>query len=202
MESENCYICNTASVFYSQNLYQTKSKHSETRICEFIRIFLANYPSEREYISINSVDDENCICIECLNKIDEYDLASITAKRVETELRDLLLHTEASLQPDSKSILTEELFVPSIETIETLEEIKAEECDSNGDIETVEQMSDYECDKVEFESDDEQISPGSKKSLQISAATSEQKPLHTVRHRNHKCNKCNMEFKRFISFFL
>ncbi|XP_031637394.1 zinc finger protein OZF-like isoform X2 [Contarinia nasturtii] len=120
MDPKNCYICNTTSVFYSRNLFKTKSKYTETSICEFIKKFLGNHQSERKCI------DKHCVCIECLNKIDEYDLATMTAQRVERELRDILLATESLYYIEAKSINSEELYVPSIETIETLEEFKVE----------------------------------------------------------------------------
>lgn len=197
MEPQNCYICNAMSVFYTRNLFKTKSKYSETRLCEFIRKFLGNYPSERELASDDGGDNENCVCMECLNKIDEYDLASITAKRVEIELRDLLLHTEASFYRDSKAITTEGLFVTPIESINTLDELKVEECDSNEEIDSFEQMSDIEVDEAELDSGDKYIPTGSQRRLDHLVAESGRKPSLREERRNHKCSLCNMEFKRY-----
>lgn len=195
MDPQNCYICNTTSVFYSRNLFKTKSKYSETRICEFIRKFLGNYPSERELIS-NSNENEHCVCIECLNKIDEYDLATMTAKRMESELRDILLHTEALFYRDSKSINVDELIAPPIETVEALDDYKLECYQENGDIW---QKSDSESYKVESESDEEYIPPSSRKppnNLDTNKLRVQKALQSTGQHGNHKCLKCNMEFKR------
>lgn len=198
MEPQNCYICNNTSVFYSRNLFKTKSKYSETRTCEFIRKFLGDYPSEREYESISCDGNDHCVCIECLNKIDEYDLAIMTAKRVETELRDLLLHTEAAFYRDSKTIRTEELFVTPIETIDELDGFKEDDYESNDEIETGEQMSDIDSEKAESDSDDEYIPPGSKKLPHYLMTKSESEPGTRSEPRKYKCQKCNMEFKRCV----
>lgn len=199
MDPQNCYICNATSVFYSRNLFKTKSKYSETRICEFIRKFLGNYPSERECVTINNSENEHCVCIDCLNKIDEYDLAAMTAKRVERELRDILLHTEALFFKQSKVINTEELYVTSIETIDTIDDFKEECFDVDCDTESM-LKSDPESYKAESESDDDYIPPNSKKSQQrlvnkLKSKISKPKQTHI------KCDKCNREFKR-LHFFL
>lgn len=145
MDPQVCYICAITSVFYSRNLFKTKSKYSETRIYDFICKFLGKIPSERlrqrrqqSSDSPNEGNDE-CVCIECLGKIDEYDLATITAQRVESELRGLLLHAESSVYQESKVILagrsggndagqddTHDHFEASIETIEMLDQFKVE----------------------------------------------------------------------------
>lgn len=202
MEPENCFICNATSVFYSRNLYKTKSKYSETRICEFIRRFLGNYPTERDC----SNDNEYCVCIECLRKIDEYDLASMTAKRMERELSDVLLQTEALFYRECKS----EAFGPPIETVDTLDDYRVECYEGNGDIETIEQRSDSESYRVESQSDEDYIPPVSMKSTsknpsQRLAAKIQKSRVKTtlpnMQNRNHKCHKCNVEFKRFVSMF-
>lgn len=110
MEPQNCFICNSVSVFYDQNLFKIKSKHSETRLCEFIVKILGDYPLKRE---CESESDKNFVCIDCLNKIDEYDLACMTANRVESELRELLVKTESSLIEKPESII--EFAEPPIE---------------------------------------------------------------------------------------
>lgn len=77
-------------MFYCKNIYKLSSKHSETPICDFINKFLG-----KESARVTSNEDENIVCTDCLNKIDEYDLACITVERVERELRAALLHTES-----------------------------------------------------------------------------------------------------------
>lgn len=203
MDPHNCYICNATSVFYSRNLFKTKSKYSETRICEFIRNFLGNYPSERECVSMNTSENEHCVCIECLDKIDEYDLAMMTAKRVERELRDLLLHTEANFFTESKSIITEEPFhALPIERIETFDEFKEECFEVNCENESIVHKSDTESYKAESDSDEDYIPPNSKKPPQRLVTKSRSVESMQKPHTNKKCDKCNMEFRRYFFYIV
>lgn len=88
MEPNNCFICNTISVFYNRDLFKTRSKHSQTRICDFICEFNGKLLLEEN-------DWDNLVvCIECLGKIDEYDFANLTAKRIANELRKLISRTK------------------------------------------------------------------------------------------------------------
>lgn len=77
-------------MFYCKNIYKLSSKHSETPICDFIIKFLG-----KESTRLASNEDENIVCTDCLDKIDEYDMACMTVERVERELRAALLHTES-----------------------------------------------------------------------------------------------------------
>lgn len=202
MDPQNCYICNATSVFYSRNLFKTKSKYSETRICEFVRKFLGNYPSEREYLAISNSESEHCVCIECLNKIDEYDLACMTSKRLEKELRDILVHTETLFFREAKTFTTEELFVPPFETIDTLDEYKVENYDGNGDLETDAQKSDGEFDQFQSDSDEDYTPAGTNKRRKGAVIRSHTESKASVKSHSkiqssHKCFKCNMEFKRY-----
>lgn len=194
MDPQMCYICSTQTNSYSRDLFKTKSKYSETRICDFIQRFVSADSSEKMCLTITSGNNEDFVCIECLNKIDEYDLATTTAKRVETELRILLLRREISFEHESKSINTEELFVPSIETIEAIDEYKQETYDSGGDIAVNE--SDNESSADNFDSDDDEyIPPAGKKQTQKLLVKCEQESK-TKQHHDQKCTKCNREFKR------
>lgn len=97
-DSQKCYICNAISESYQRNLYETKSQHTETRICDFITKWLSDKPTNHriESTKINS-SDENCICTDCFEKINEYDLACVTAERIDKELRETFLLTESLL---------------------------------------------------------------------------------------------------------
>lgn len=197
MDPENCYICNATSVFYSRSLFKTKSKYSKTRICEFVRKFLGDYPSERECVAVNGSENEHCVCIECLNKIDEYDLAIMTAKRVERELRDILLHTEALFFSQSKSVKTEQLFLHSIEPVETSPRSRDEGSDGNECVEMETLPSESESIKSEIDSDEDYV-PAKTKKLPTKKSKVEQTAPSKKLERNHKCLKCNMEFERFV----
>lgn len=78
-------------MFYCKNIYKLASKHTETPICDFIVKFLGKELSR----VVTNEDEENIVCTDCLNKIDEYDMACMTVERVERELRAALLLTES-----------------------------------------------------------------------------------------------------------
>lgn len=209
MDPQICYICAVTSVFYSRNLFKTKSKHSETRIYDFICKFLGKSPSGLRLTATNN-DNDNCVCIECLSKIDEYDLASITARRVEAELRDLLLHAESSIYQESKGIFAvdasnvgqnenDEYFVQAIETIDVLEQFKVEKSYQEP-TESEEQPNDFiesiladECDDSEAsDSDDEYQPPDSvKKQLKRKVTKTTKRKANTNEQPNKRQNRTN-----------
>lgn len=90
-----CFICNTTSSESFVSLYDTVSEHSKTQIFDFVWKFLDDQPTVRD----DSIDGANSnwslVCARCLNKINQYDLACMTATRLEQELRDELAQTEA-----------------------------------------------------------------------------------------------------------
>lgn len=75
------------------NLYETASNYSQTPLYNFVWKFLDDQPSVRD----DSIDAANTssICDRCLNKINDYDLATVRAAEMEKELRDMLAQTEA-----------------------------------------------------------------------------------------------------------
>lgn len=84
-----CYVCNKQTKEYSQNLVETKSKHTGTPICEFITKFLCNY------VSLRDLDDaKNCICSICLSRIYSYDWMCLKVKEQERDFNLILLTTE------------------------------------------------------------------------------------------------------------
>lgn len=85
-----CHICNTKTEDWQNNVYQLKSQHSTTLIIEFIQKLIGDFASHRTIEK-----DEDIICDQCLNKIEEYDWTCVMAERFEKELRELLLKTEA-----------------------------------------------------------------------------------------------------------
>lgn len=204
------------SVFYSRNLFKTKSKYSETRIYDFIYKFLGKLPSVRQLNASNN-DNDDCVCIECLGKIDEYDLATITARRVETELRDLLLHAESSIYRETKDAAgggNDDHFVTPIETVEMLDQFKVEKScnESNEPRDFVESIlaDDYD-ESLASDSDDEYVPPDSlikqmhrtvNKTKRKTATNERKQPHRTNRlldqQRNVKCAECDVEFKRYF----
>lgn len=138
MDPKICFICNCVCVNYNKNLFEIKSKYSETRISDFVVKILGDFPFKREY----SVEcDDNLVCNDCLNKVNEYDLACLTTKRVENELRELLVKTALShaVESDTPIEPMHQLFTESTESTELGNEIKIEESNSL-DYETIEAL--------------------------------------------------------------
>lgn len=206
-----------SSVFYSQNLFKTRSKYSETRIYDFICKFLGKLPSTR-LDNIQSGENADCVCIECLGKIDEYDLATITAQRVETELRDCLLHAESSISQTSKvepapRNANDNHFMRPIETIDMADEFKIENTESNELSDLVESnlIDDYD-EHLASDSDEEYHPSNSvknqlqRKKIKVEriASTRRQKRSNSqsttaAEQQSHlKCTACNVTFKRWM----
>lgn len=93
-----CYICNERSTDFRRNFAEVKSQHTQTPIADFVNSILADFNSER-----NVDDASNCICTECLKRIDDYDLSCQQAIEQEAELRHLLFSTELTLRYTKKA---------------------------------------------------------------------------------------------------
>lgn len=87
----SCIVCNSETKLYEQNIGELMSQHSETRLCDLIQRCLGTSNIRR------NIDDEShclCICYDCVSKLNEYDLAYVTAERVAYELQQMLLQTD------------------------------------------------------------------------------------------------------------
>ncbi|XP_055305997.1 zinc finger protein Xfin-like [Sitodiplosis mosellana] len=97
-----CYVCNKRTKEWTENLAETKSKHSGTPITVFITGFL------KDYISLRDINDvTNCICSDCLSRIYSYDWMCLKVKEQEREFHMLLMSTEKNFI--SSRIKTEDL---------------------------------------------------------------------------------------------
>lgn len=72
-----------------------KSKYSKTRICDFITRWLGDNPSKRVNGFSATPDDNSCVCVDCVNRINEYDVMYTTAQQIDKELRDTFMRTES-----------------------------------------------------------------------------------------------------------
>lgn len=87
----SCIVCNNVKKLDEQNIGELISQHSETRMCDLIHRCLDTYKLHR------NIDDESyClrICHDCVLKLNEYDLACVTAERIGYELQQMLLQTD------------------------------------------------------------------------------------------------------------
>lgn len=101
--NEICYICNNVTEQPLQNLYETRSTHSNTKISDFVHKFLENLQTHRQFNANPLTKQAAGLCDQCFTTINEYDLACVTAERIEKSLRAILLQTDA-LFVDEKQV--------------------------------------------------------------------------------------------------
>lgn len=91
-----CFICDTKLSGAFVNIYETMTSHSSTRVHKYVNQFLDDKPSIRHGTFEETNANRNLLCSGCFNKINDLDLACVTAKRLHHELKWELLQTEAS----------------------------------------------------------------------------------------------------------
>lgn len=107
MDSVVCYVCNEKADEWQRNLGKLKSRHSNDSIGFFVKKLLLNIRSQR------NVDDEsNCICVNCLQRIEEYDWACKVAERYKKDLLQILLKTETFYDNKPNLSRIEEINLP------------------------------------------------------------------------------------------
>lgn len=183
METKNCFICNRACFNYNKNLFEIKSKYTETRLSDFIVKILGDFPFQREY----SVEcDDNLVCSDCLNKVNEYDLACLTAKRVEDELRGLLVETAMSLavERDASIEPMHQLFTESTEATELNNDIKIEESNFS-DFETIVALD-------KEPEDESEIAQNTRNKHRKTRIIQRKEP--TAKTNCYTCQTCNLSF--------
>lgn len=90
-----CFVCNIKTDEWRSGLCGLMSQHSSTLITVLIRSILGSFQLSR------NVDDEsNCICSDCLSRIEDCDWQRIAAQRCERELYELLLQTETQCKTE------------------------------------------------------------------------------------------------------
>lgn len=89
-ETLKCFVCHMKTDDWRNELHGLKSQHSSTYVTDFIKKILGDFETKR-----NVDDQSNCICVDCLNRFEEYDWTCTMAKQYEKELYDLLVHTES-----------------------------------------------------------------------------------------------------------
>lgn len=92
-----CFICNTSNGGSFMNLYGTVSSYTSTSINNFIWKWLGGKPSTRNETDTSNLKQE-VVCAECLETINEYDAALVTAKQCKKQLINKLAKTEAHFE--------------------------------------------------------------------------------------------------------
>lgn len=93
------------------------SRHTDTPIIDFLQKFAGQDPFD---ITDEKLIDQ-VICEDCLLKINEYDLACMTARNIEAELRSLIqlskefdqqmaIKTELKVEPDMNFDSDQDVF--------------------------------------------------------------------------------------------
>lgn len=108
-EPRACFICGMITSFlYAENYIEIKSQHSKSSISELILEIIGDEQTFHDEAVIKK--DCRCLCRKCICKINEYDLACVTVKRVGNELRQMLLHTDLIGVKNSTPIV-DEVFI-------------------------------------------------------------------------------------------
>lgn len=110
-KSEFCFVCNTKTQKYYQNLRKIVIKNTGTRLSKIIEKFLNEVGSERQVS--NSIS--NVLCSDCLRKLQSYDQIVALLNNSERELRYVFSKTELDLL--NKPIERNETEVIEIETL-------------------------------------------------------------------------------------
>lgn len=93
-----CFVCNSSNGDSFLNLYGTVSAYTARSIYDFIWKWLGGKPSVRnEKTNAAELKDE-IICSDCLDTINDYDAALVTARQCKKQICDKLMKTEAHFQ--------------------------------------------------------------------------------------------------------
>lgn len=196
-DTKKCFLCDNETDRYVS--ITTKSKHTETRINEFVQQFLNDGASDRKI-----EHDAHYSCGECFDKINEYDLACSIAARVAEEMCEILKRTESKLnddnaiveievEPDDVRVQDGDDFVQT-ETciaIETLKEKEQGEEEGEGEEGKGEGEGEEEdeTDKLSEESDyDIEVDEGKKVKARLAKVKPDEMKL------SHECNVCSATF--------
>lgn len=102
MEEINCYICNeTIRRKFVHQITTTHTKHTNIPISELIEKFL-----ESTTYSLQLTKDD-VVCANCVEQLNEYDLASDTAMRIEQKITETLLISAETIRKETEEELIE-----------------------------------------------------------------------------------------------
>lgn len=101
-----CYICADIT---NKPLFVKTTNYTQTPICQIVKTFIGfkDDGTTRTGLVDESLVDaaeslllDNAFCDSCTDKINEYDLAIVTARRIEQELKDIYLSTNEKFELD------------------------------------------------------------------------------------------------------
>lgn len=124
---KQCFICDKVVVFYCKNIQTLRTNHTETLVYKFIEKFMGDRFHMEEMINEHQI-----LCQDCVMKLDEYDLATQTALKVEREMAVLLMRKfggeNNQLDLGGDTDLIEEIQVERIQMEEKKVFIKCNHC--------------------------------------------------------------------------
>lgn len=182
-ECRTCFICNAESNRYAP--ISTKSKHTNTKIIEFIQKFLNDNNSNRSFgCDFNEPD----ICCECIDKINEYDFACSMAIRVAEDMCEILQQTESMLATKAENNSSEGQLEVKLE----LEEVQCGDIDVN-EYEYGQSDNENEGSERDIELDE---NPTQDEILQLSneGGSTKTKSHETMTKMAHECAICPVSF--------
>lgn len=115
-----CFVCDIQTSC-SENLNKMKSQHSQTHVIKLIQQLLGDVKMHRNIEVELKTKCTARICTPCLLRINEYDLACLTAERVANELRAVILHTDSIYAANEKSDDTQNILNIKPELIESMQ---------------------------------------------------------------------------------
>lgn len=89
MLQPKCFVCNSNTIIYCENVFTLRSCHTDTPVMEILKKFAEDLEMDTAWHK-NRKCALTIICQMCMIKINEYDLACMTAKAMESQLKDLL----------------------------------------------------------------------------------------------------------------
>lgn len=89
-----CFVCNTSSSPTFVDLFGTVTKHTNTKILDYIEKFQKNISFGRNVSFDDATTNWNYVCADCLETINAFDLTCMTAAKLEFKLREKLSCTE------------------------------------------------------------------------------------------------------------
>lgn len=154
-----CYVCNSATDDWRSNLIGLKSQHSNVLVTDLLKKVLNGFQSMR------NIDDElNCICIDCLSKIEDYDWICLRAKQSEKDLYNILIQTENGYMTKLSEIDSKTVLIDAYEVAASTSNLRTENdatVDTQNIVEpemiSVNEMFDVKTSYNDLDFDDEQI---------------------------------------------
>ncbi|KAJ6639549.1 Zinc finger protein [Pseudolycoriella hygida] len=84
-----CFVCNDKTIIYCENVDILRSCHTDTPIMDILSKFAHDLEISTVWCKSRK-NAQTILCQMCMIKINEYDLACMTAKTMEAELKNML----------------------------------------------------------------------------------------------------------------